>query len=491
MAVTFRLECRWDGVNWTDESAYLDNWLVGIGMPANNYLTHIAETGTADFILNNASRRFSPGNSSSPIYAYLNPSVQIRIFAVDVGTLTSVGLFYGFIREITAEGQQYGSKLIVFRCMDLVEGLKWQRCSVAYAATKNVATAISQVAAQGYGVPPGTSYEDIGDVITDFGKRWFDIDRHSVYDGLKAICQSFFGYFYVGRNGYLTYRSRYIAYTAPFDPGSFLINDNDIKPGGAFVDSKSYDMFVNHARVTCYPPEQAGALAVLWTKASIPSIKPGVTRVLSLPFRDNNTKEKIAATGVIAPVASTDYVVNTVVDGSGSDITAMMTVSASIEARRVVLTVTNNTAYTAYFTTLQVRGYPLLTYDPVTVQIDNSAGVLRRLWEVDAVLLGDIEQAYGFCNHIIQRYTARHFCRYLDLPGGVAGDFNDYLNFDLFTDLRISESQSGLSQSWHVIRRIEYTPDTIRLYFEPKSGKTFFQLDLSGLDNASPNAALV
>jgi hypothetical protein len=482
MAVSYTFEVRWNGVDWTDETIWLLDFHTAIGLPADNYFASIAAPGRAQFIIDNRTRRFVISGAGE-VGPFLRPGVQVRLVLNEGLGFT---LFYGFIDKYTTAGQQYGSRRVVFECFDLVEPMRWQKASVVYAASKSVATAVSELAAQVYGVPPGTDYDDNGDTIANYGKRGIDADRTSSYEALEAVARSFFGYFGVLRDGTLAYRARGLYDNPGNFTGADIIDQSRLEPGeDSFANEISYERVVNHVKVRCYPPETISSTTVIWKTTAIPAVQPGTTRVFSLPFRDPNTGSLCGASTVITPVNGTDVIINSRSDGAGVVLTgsSSITISYTVQARRVLMSVTNNTLYTAYFITLQVRGNPIVTYDPVTMEIDNSSGQLRRLLDIDAPFLGDAERAYQYCNYVISRYQARQFVKYVDLPGGINGEVEEYEQFELFTYCRVTETQSGLSFARHYIRRIEYWPNKMRLWLDLVSTKNVFTLDVSELDS--------
>jgi hypothetical protein len=68
---------------------------------------------------------------------------------------------------------------------------------------------------------------------------------------------------------------------------------------------------------------------------------------------------------MIQPVATTDYTMNTLQDGSGADLTSDFTVTASYTSSGVRFTITNHGAVDGYVTKLQARGLGVYRYTAV------------------------------------------------------------------------------------------------------------------------------
>jgi hypothetical protein len=78
---------------------------------------------------------------------------------------------------------------------------------------------------------------------------------------------------------------------------------------------------------------------------------------------------------MIAPVATTDYLMNAAANGSGADLTANFTVTATYGANQVDYSITNNAGTTGYVTKLQARGRGLYDYDPLEAEEENAASI--------------------------------------------------------------------------------------------------------------------
>jgi hypothetical protein len=76
----------------------------------------------------------------------------------------------------------------------------------------------------------------------------------------------------------------------------------------------------------------------------------------------------VPATAVITPVITTDYKMFANSDGTGTDLTADLSVSMLAYSTQAVLTVTNNGASAGYITLLQVRGDPIVSSNTTAIQ---------------------------------------------------------------------------------------------------------------------------
>lgn len=107
---------------------------------------------------------------------------------------------------------------------------------------------------------------------------------------------------------------------------------------------------------------------VLFTLDKPISITPGQTVTIKGTFRDPDQQaQSVAAVSTVSPTATTDYLFNTAENGSGTNITADLSVTASYGVNGVEYTLKNNNASTGYVTLLQARGKAVYTYRPVEI----------------------------------------------------------------------------------------------------------------------------
>ena len=114
----------------------------------------------------------------------------------------------------------------------------------------------------------------------------------------------------------------------------------------------------------------AGTTTVLYqlggTAIAIPA---GATIHPFGPYRDPAQEaQRVGGANMQTPVSGTDYVANTAADGSGTNVTSRLTVTASFGASGVRWTITNPVTSTVYLTTLQARGPGIYDYARVYLE---------------------------------------------------------------------------------------------------------------------------
>lgn len=246
---------------------------------------------------------------------------------------------------------------------------------------------------------------------------------------------------------------------------------------------------VNLAQITVYPVETVGATSILWTARTVLHIAPGQTRVIHAPFRDGNGA-RVAGVDVQPLAAGTDYTVNDRADGSGFDYTtnAHITLSMAVEATRAQVTISNTAIGPLYVTLLQVRGRPIRTYDPITVEVQDVASqntFERRTRSLDLPMQSDpvFAQAYG--EYLVGRFAAPVLVAEAahitgrDVLGGV-----NVFSLELMDKITVNDTHSGIDTLAHWIRGVEYdlSPESfsVTLLLERADDRRYWLLGTSG-----------
>jgi hypothetical protein len=96
----------------TDITAYVRACDITQGF--SDPLAHVADVGTCVLVVNNEDKRFSPSNTSSPIYSSLLPYKSVTIAE---GAVT---LFTGVTQTFRPEPGQHGSRQCTIECVDML-----------------------------------------------------------------------------------------------------------------------------------------------------------------------------------------------------------------------------------------------------------------------------------------------------------------------------------------------------------------------------------
>jgi len=157
------------------------------------------------------------------------------------------------------------------------------------------------------------------------------------------------------------------------DGSSFVLNeatsvtfDNNMHNLDVRYDETSE---MSKVKITVYPRKiDSAATTVLFNLDSPIKIAAGKSVSFYGAFKDpNGLATSVAGKDMVTPVATTDYLMYSVSDGTGTNLTASLTITAVYDVKGVKYTLTNTSGTLGYVTFLQARGKGVYLYNPVTV----------------------------------------------------------------------------------------------------------------------------
>ena len=488
MTVTFAVEVDWDGNGqWTDETPRLRSARTWSGFAAAH--DPVAAPGEGQIVLDNRDRRYSPGNPASPLAGKLAPGRALRVLARN-GAQTWT-LFRGTLARIVPETGAYASTVTLVAA-DWLAPLARARVSVPHAESVAVADAVTALIAAAC-TPPALQVADNGDRLAHYGRQWLP-EHTTTLEALCDICRAVYGRFWAGRDGTLIFWSRrqqqdpsvsaaLLAQGVPLDTLEVALDAADV---------------INHAQVTVYPVETVGSLHVLWTAQTVLRVAPGQARTLYTPFRDE-AGERVAALDVIAPLPGDDYAVNDRPDGLGFDYTHSphFALSATIEATRAALTLTNTAIGPLYVTRLQVRGRPMRTYDPITLAaVDSGSQAVyeRRALTLDLPMQPDPVFGQAYAEYLVGRYkTPALAATRLRIRDHARLGGTEVFGVGLMDKVIVGDPASGLEAA-HWVRALAYELAvdgfSVTLYLERADNRRYGLLDRVGYAELGTNTRL-
>ena len=312
-----------------------------VGGEANFARTQI---GTLTLTCDNSDRRFDSLYASSPLYPNVQPARDVRFRVRNGNTGTTYDLFRGRIEDIDAQGYRDDPRASI-RVSDGWRWLSERKASIALRSSVvsdvmigDVLDAVSYPSAWGRSLGAGA------DTLA-----YSFVENRDAFNVLHEVAESEFGLIFVGADGKFNFISRNTLIAQSI---SMTLDQSQV--GNEPRVSKPWAVVKNIIRVQAHPRTLA-ALAEIWRLRDTPSVAAGASLTIWAEFQDVNLSPA-PATGVVSPVATTDFTMNTASDGSGSDLTASWTVTATIFSGSAKLVITNNSASTGYITLLKVRG---------------------------------------------------------------------------------------------------------------------------------------
>lgn len=339
-------------VDWNNDGAYSqpgDDVSADVRYPVSTSRGRSAATdepkaGSARFALRNGEGTYTPFNSASPLYPHVIGGRPVTIVATYLGVEYPV--FVGRCGPETGRFAPDGQ--IEFAALDAFEELRKGKTSTELLRDMHVHEVIGQVL-DDIGWPALKRLVDApSQLLSVFANKSF---KEAPLTTLQlAARQELGGMVLIDRGGNFCFYSRdhwakqpvYATLSGTFDDLIPTLRQEDL------VDTVrgAYARFAVDASLS----------AVYTMSADGRPLYPG----LDARNRFEVTFNGIGATGVIEPVAVTDYTANTQPDGSGTDSTAQVVVhSLSASSKGGAIWFENLDSGPLYLSALQIRGYAI------------------------------------------------------------------------------------------------------------------------------------
>ncbi len=346
------------------------------GIQGNGPTDCVAGTGDCLFALRN-----DAGNSGgtlgwySPAHANRRNGwghgIPIRVLFTTHVSLPLVTKFLGKVREILPDPGLYRDRRVHVVAYDYARDvIEADLRDVAIQIGESEDTVIGAVldAIPAANQPPArlidTGLDQLPYALDDIG------EGEKAGSALKRVALSSYGLCFFRGDGTFRYMNRN---NRALESSAYAVSDSDI---AGLVAPSSLESVYNRVRTTNHPKTVDASDVVLYALTGTPPVVPGMdTITIEGTFRDpNNTLRAIGAVSTVAVVSSTDYAGNSQPDGSGTDLTASLSITATVNASRVVFSVANLGGSPIYLvnasgdTKLQIRGRGIYDLAPRTFE---------------------------------------------------------------------------------------------------------------------------
>lgn len=485
------VEMKLDGLTgaWTDVSAdVLSNLSCDYGISGGGPTDRVADTGSLTFQLNN-----SAGNSAGLVGYYSLGHANARA-GFDLGVIVRLGLTYngttyykflGSIETVSPEAGLYRSRRVTVVALDAVDAFARFKLWGLEARVNNTSSDLVKLLlddvtntywALGTGLLGESTRlartEGVGSANTAAMVRARSIasgqdvyalaldntdDRSSTtLSELSRICASELGYSYIKGDtvggGTFVWESR--ARRASLSTASYVVDNSML----SLATGRSRDEVINHVQVGVTSRDVGSIPEVLYSLQSRPSVQNAEKITLLGPYRDpSESQSKIAGLDMIAPVASTDYTMNTLADGSGLDVTSSHAVTVYAGANGARFDITNNSGATSFITSLQIRG-TAIRFTPVVAEAEDLAsqstyGVNTLSFEMP--YQNDAGRGAGAARYTLSVYSSPSVqSNSVSVAGSDATRLTQVLAREPGDRVDVTETVSGLSARPFVIHRV-------------------------------------
>jgi len=363
------------------------------GIQGSSILDNMARPGSLTFILNN-NRTNSGGLLGYYTPGHANCRAGFRIGIPVKWTMTRPGgsattVFRGRIKSIAPTPGIYQERRVQVVCadwMDVPASMPLDPLSVAVDQRSDVVFGLAVDQADGRA--PVAVELNTGSSTLPFAMDVSDGDSDSILAEMTRIVDSERGYAYVRGNGTLVYEGRGERQLNTDLTTTLTASQMGARSPGLVV-TYSTERRVNAVLVTITPRSvDPAATTVLYTldisQQSV-QIAAGQTIELTGSYTNPAAKaDRVGGTAMVQPVASTDYAFWSNANGSGTDLTAYLTVFTDggnwlgNNSFRVQLTNTSGMNGYLYLTSsvgFQLRGKGVYHYRPIVVPARHRAHI--------------------------------------------------------------------------------------------------------------------
>lgn len=200
-------------------------------------------------------------------------------------------------------------------------------------------------------------------------------ERSSVLGELQKLALSELGHIYQKADGTVVFESRNRRAVSEGVVDTFT----DVNAISGFGASVARDDALSRVQVITHPRKVDAAANTVLFRLDNPLQVGANTNVTILgPYRDPNQEAaRVGGTDMVTPVAGTDYAANSSSDGSGTDLTAFVSLAVNFGGNGARVVVTNNGSSAAFVTLLQLRGRGIYDYQNVVLEAEDATAQIN------------------------------------------------------------------------------------------------------------------
>lgn len=346
-------------------------------------------TAIGNLVLENIDGRFTP-NQNATIGTAILPNRPLQMFfGFIVGTIEKVLPIFKGITRMVRESKP--DSTVSIECFDYISHLNEFQLDAA--------TYVSQ-----------TSDQIIEDILNSVG---FGVNQYVLEEGLNTIGFAFFqtgqtagerirqlaeaeeGSFFQDEAGLLRFYNRRHSRTAPFNAEVWDIETDDIV---VWEDDENTELI--NSVVVRSQSREVQALGVVWTDVVEEELSSTETRIIWASLDD-------PISSLTVPVANTDYTAFTGTAGSGSDVTASLSVIATTFVNTVKITLVNNSGNTMYVNLLQLRGTAAIVVNNIEESYEDTTSI-SKFNEQQLIVENDFIDEASFAGYLARVLVSKY-----------------------------------------------------------------------------------
>lgn len=345
---------------------------------------------TGEVLLNNVSKRFSPGYDGS-IGSYILPKRPVKLYAGFYfgGIEKTIPVLYGLTDQFK---EDKAGRTTQFGIFDYISYIDEFQLETSIYEDKRSDEIISDILENQVGFSTSQFSLDTG--LNTIGFAWFEKGTKAG-DAIRKICEAEEGYFYQDELGMIRFENRRHYNASPHTSVQWTVEAVDI------VDWKEDEtiQIINRCNVIARPREVKNNVEI-WRSAEVVELEHAEQKDVWADFED-------PCSTITSPVATLDYTANTESDGTGIDKTSEISIATSKFTKSAKLRVTNSSGGKLYITLLRLRGNPAIVTGEISEIFEDTDsqdkyGVNELVVEND--FIDDSNFAYYLAITMVKKY---------------------------------------------------------------------------------------
>lgn len=294
----------------------------------------------ADIVLDNTDLRFTPTHNAT-IGTAIKPNRPIKIFiGFEVqGQEKLIPIIEGLSLQ---PKEDKNARTLTITVYDFMKFLNEKPLETSIYQNQRSDEIIEDILA-GAGV--GSANYQLDQGLNTVGFAWFE-KGDTAGDRIKALCEAEEAIFYQDETGVLRYENRDKYSKAPHNSVVWTIEADEILNWAQDYSSQ----IVNRVIVSGSPRSVKGE-AEIWRDGVEEEIPAGQSITIWANFQD-------PVSSLTSPSATTDYTAYSISGGTGTNLTASVSIVTTTFAKSAKMVITNASGSTAYMNYLRIRGLP-------------------------------------------------------------------------------------------------------------------------------------
>lgn len=386
-----KVEIKWDGVNWIDETAYVlsINTRGGISSTGVNGMPMFAGGAPASgsLTLSNDTGRFSRRNVAGALYANIQYGLERIPIKVKQGYVDATNgaeiltRFTGYIYT-AVETESGGARAVTLELRGMENEILQRKQSTGLHQNETLDTLIATLL-----TAAGISSVALDKCLIPIPYSW--LDDENTWEECQRLAQAEMALFWVNELGVFTLRRL----SSLVERSSCTTSQLTLSRGSAtWLEARTVNM-ISYSKVTVEIAGRiVGPLDVLYQSQEAIEVPASGSKIVTAAY----TWPCLSS---LDPVKNTDWYA---VTAGVQDISGSITVTRPAEdCQRCTIQFDNANGQNAFIYALQVRGYPLICQESSDESVDADATTLTNYWRS---AVADAKELRIAGNHYIQTH---------------------------------------------------------------------------------------